>query len=130
MGTSAAQKKLFFKLRRLKSDMQVITDGDLTTDQVSKIATALNVTAQDVIDMNRRLTAPDYSLNAPIHPEGHTEQQDWLTDETISQETDVADREELAGRRALLPKALEILNERERRIPSERRLKDKPVTLE
>jgi RNA polymerase sigma-32 factor len=130
MGTSAAQKKLFFNLRRLKSDMRVITDGDLTTDQVSKIATALNVTEQDVIDMNRRLTAPDYSLNAPIHSEGDAEQQDWLADDTISQETDVADREELAGRRALLPKALEILNERERHILSERRLKDKPVTLE
>ena len=129
-GTNAAQKKLFFNLRRLKSDMRVITDGDLTTDQVSRIATALNVAERDVIDINRRLAAPDYSLNAPTRSEGHSEQQDWLKDETISQETDVADREEFAGRRALLPKALEILTERERHILSERRLKDKPVTLE
>jgi RNA polymerase sigma-32 factor len=130
MGTTAAQKRLFFNLRRLKSDMQVIADDDLTTDQVSKIATVLNVREKDVIEMNKRLAAPDYSMNAPIHSEGGIERQDLLVDDAVSQETDIANREELAGRRALLPKALEILNERERHILSERRLKEEPATLE
>jgi RNA polymerase sigma-32 factor len=130
MGTTAAQKRLFFNLRRLKSDRQVIADDDLTTDQVSKIATVLNVREKDVIEMNKRLAAPDYSMNAPIHSEGGIERQDLLVDDAVSQETDIANREELAGRRALLPKALEILNERERHILSERRLKEEPATLE
>jgi RNA polymerase sigma-32 factor len=130
VSTTAAQKKLFFNLRRLKKEMQVTEDGDLPTERVHKIATVLDVPKQDVIEMNRRLGGPDYSLNAPIHSEGDSERQDWLVDETVSQETDVADREELAGRRALLPKALAVLNERERHILNERRLRDKPATLE
>jgi RNA polymerase sigma-32 factor len=130
VGTTATQKKLFFNLRRLKKEMQVIEDGDLPTEQVHKIATLLEVPEQDVIEMNRRLGGPDYSLNAPIHSEGDSERQDWLVDETVSQETDVAEREELAGRKALLPKALAVLSERERHILNERRLRDKPATLE
>lgn len=129
LGTTAEQKKLFFNLRRLKSEMHVLMDGDLPSDQVRKIAAALNVGEQDVISMNRRF-ARDYSLNAPTGSEDGGERQDWLVDEAVSPETDVANREEFAGRRALLPKALEILNERERYILTERRLKDEPVTLE
>ena len=110
--------------------MHVVEGSDLTAEQVSKIATTLDVSEQDVIDMTRRLAAPDYSLNALIRSEGDIERQDWLVDETVSQETDVADREELSGRRALLPKALAILNERERHILNERRLRDRPVTLD
>jgi RNA polymerase sigma-32 factor len=130
MGTTAAQKKLFFNLRRVKSDLRVIADDDLATDQVSKIATALNVAEQDVIEMNQRLSSRDHSLNAPVTSDDESEWQDWLADETANQETEVAEREELDGRKALLPKALSVLNDRELRILSERRLRDRPATLE
>ncbi len=130
MGTTAAQKKLFFNLRRLKGQMQAIDDGDLQPEQVTKIATLLDVPEQDVVNMNRRISSPDNSLNAPIKMEGEGEWQDWLVDESESQETELADREELTGRKALLATALKTLSERERHILVERRLKDNPTTLE
>ncbi|MGH7067551.1 MAG: sigma-70 family RNA polymerase sigma factor, partial [Acetobacteraceae bacterium] len=130
MGTTAAQKKLFFNLRRLKGQMQAIDDGDLKPEQVSKIAEMLNVPEQDVVSMNRRLAAPDHSLNAPLRADGEGEWQDWLVDEGESQEAAIAEREELDGRKALLANALKTLNERERYILQERRLKDNPTTLE
>src|SRR5882757_2898417 len=130
MGTTAAQKKLFFNLRRLKGQMQAIDDGDLQPEQVAKIARVLDVPEQDVVSMNRRLAAPDHSLNAPVRQDSEGEWQDWLVDESETQETAIADREELTGRKALLAGALKTLNERERDILIERRLKDNPTTLE
>jgi RNA polymerase sigma-32 factor len=130
IGTTAAQKKLFFNLRRLKGQMQAIDDGDLQPEQVAKIARVLDVPEQDVVSMNRRLAASDQSLNAPVRQDGEGELQEWLVDESDSQETSIADREELTGREALLSGALRSLNERERHILSERRLKDNPTTLE
>ena len=130
MGTTAAQKKLFFNLRRLKGQMQAIEDGDLKPEQVGKIAKALDVPEQDVVSMNRRLAAPDHSLNAPVRADSEGEWQDWLVDEGESQETILAQHEELTGRRALLGGALRTLNDRERHILIERRLKDNPTTLE
>ena len=100
MGTTAAQKKLFFNLRRLKGQMQAIEDGDLRPEHVSKIATTLGVPEQDVVSMNRRLAAPDHSLNAPVRADSEGEWQDWLVDEGESQETELAEREELTGRKA------------------------------
>jgi RNA polymerase sigma-32 factor len=130
MGTTAAQKKLFFNLRRLKGQMQAIDDGDLQPEQVAKIAHVLDVPEQDVVSMNRRLTAPDHSLNAPVRSDSEGEWQDWLVDDSESQEQVLAESEELSGRRALLTGALSGLNERERHILIERRLKDEPTTLE
>ena len=130
MGTTAAQKKLFFNLRRLKGQMQAIDDGDLHPDQVAKIAKILDVPEQDVVSMNHRLAAPDHSLNAPVRQDSEGEWQDWLVDDADSQETALADSEEMTGRRALLSGALRTLNERERHILIERRLKDEPTTLE
>jgi RNA polymerase sigma-32 factor len=130
MGTTAAQKKLFFNLRKLKGQMQAIDEGDLQPEQVAKIAETLAVSEGDVIDMNRRLAAPDHSLNAPLRIDGDGEWQDWLVDETESQETMLAESEELGKRRKLLEAAMETLNERERHILQERRLQDRPTTLE
>ncbi len=130
MGTTAAQKKLFFNLRRLKGQMQAIEDGDLRPEHVAKIAHALDVPEQDVVSMNRRLSAPDHSLNAPLRADSEGEWQDWLVDESETQENALAEQEELSGRRALLAGALKTLNERERHILIERRLKDNPTTLE
>ena len=130
MGTTAAQKKLFFNLRRLKGQMQAIEDGDLQPEQVAKIARMLDVPEQDVVSMNRRLAAPDHSLNAPVRSDSEGEWQDWLVDDSENQEAVMADQEELSGRRALLGVALKTLNERERHILIERRLKDNPTTLE
>ena len=130
MGTTAAQKKLFFNLRRLKGQMQAIEDGDLQPEQVAKIARMLDVPEQDVVSMNRRLAAPDNSLNAPVRADSEGEWQDWLVDESESQEAVMADQEEFSGRKALLNVALRTLNERERHILIERRLKDNPTTLE
>jgi RNA polymerase sigma-32 factor len=130
MGTTAAQKKLFFNLRRLKGQMQAIDDGDLQPEQVAKIARVLDVPEQDVVSMNRRLSAPDHSLNAPVRADSEGEWQDWLVDESESQETAIGEHEELSGRKALLSGALTTLNERERHILIERRLKDNPTTLE
>ncbi|MDX2103288.1 MAG: RNA polymerase sigma factor RpoH [Alphaproteobacteria bacterium] len=130
MGTTAAQKKLFFNLRKLKGQMQAIEEGDLSPEQVKKIATELDVPEQDVVSMNRRLAAPDSSLNAPVRVDGEGEWQDWLVDDRDNQEIQLADREELGKRRKLLAEALKHLNERERHILVERRLKDVPTTLE
>jgi len=131
MGTTAAQKKLFFNLRRMKSQMQALDEGDLKPDQVATIAHKLAVTDQEVIDMNRRMSGPDASLNAPVGAEGDAEWQDWLADDNAeNQESTMAESEELSLRRSLLETALDELNERERHIITERRLKDEPVTLE
>jgi RNA polymerase sigma-32 factor len=130
MGTTAAQKKLFFNLRRLKGQMQAIDEGDLNPEQVTTVATKLGVPEADVISMNRRLAAPDHSLNAPVRADSEGEWQDWLVDESESQESTLAEHEEITGRRQLLANALKTLNDREKHILVERRLKDEPTTLE
>jgi RNA polymerase sigma-32 factor len=130
MGTTAAQKKLFFNLRKLKGQMQAIEEGDLPPETVKKIADELEVSEQDVVNMNRRLATPDHSLNAPLRADSEGEWQDWLVDDGESQEIRLADQEELSKRRRLLHNAMEHLNDRERRILSERRLRDNPTTLE
>jgi RNA polymerase sigma-32 factor len=130
LGTTAAQKKLFFNLRRLKSQMQAIEEGDLSPEAVKEIATTLEVTEQDVIDMNRRLEGPDHSLNALLRSESDTEWQDWLVDDSASQETVLAEEDELVHRRDLLARAMGVLNEREKHILTQRRLKEEPTTLE
>jgi RNA polymerase sigma-32 factor len=130
MGTTANQKKLFFNLRKAKSRISALDEGDMRPDQVKLIARRLGVTEQDVIDMNRRLSG-DASLNAPIREDGDSgEWQDWLMDERDSQEATLVASEELDNRRAALSDALEVLNDRERRIFEARRLADEPVTLE
>jgi RNA polymerase sigma-32 factor len=131
MGTTAAQKKLFFNLRKAKSQISAIEDGDLHPDQVATIATKLGVTNDDVISMNRRLAGPDSSLNAPLRSDSESEWQDWLKDDSaVSQETQVADSEEYSQRMGLLGDAMKDLTDRERHILTERRLKDDPTTLE
>ena len=130
MGTTAAQKKLFFNLRRLKGQMQAIEDGDLRPEHVAEISRVLDVPEQDVVNMNRRLSAPDHSLNAPVRADSEGEWQDWLVDDSDSQEEMLADREELSDRKALLATALKTLNERERHILIERRLTEEATTLE
>ncbi len=130
MGTTAAQKKLFFNLRRLKAQMSALEEGDLKDEQVAKIAHALAVPEQDVINMNRRLASSDQSLNAPVRADSEGEWQDWLVDDGESQEDELAEREDMSNRRDLLSNALKTLNERERHILIERRLKEEPTTLE
>jgi len=131
MGTTAAQKKLFFNLRKAKSQISAFQDGDLRPEQVSEIATKLGVLNEEVISMNRRLSGPDASLNAPLRVDGESEWQDWLEDETaVSQETQVADKQERSIRMSLLESAMSELTDRERHILTERRLKDDPTTLE
>ena len=130
MGTTAAQKKLFFNLRRLKGQMAALEEGDLKPEQVEKIARVLQVPEQDVVSMNRRLASPDNSLNAPIRADSEGEWQDWLVDDSESQESELAEREDMSNRRDLLNGALSTLNDRERHILIERRLKDEPTTLE
>ncbi len=131
MGTTASQKKLFFNLRKAKSQISALEDGDLRPDQVAVIARKLGVPSQDVIDMNRRMSG-DASLNAPLRDDGDGggEWQDWLADDSESQEKIIADQEEAQNRHAALRQALGVLNERERRIFEARRLADDPVTLE
>jgi RNA polymerase sigma-32 factor len=130
MGTTANQKKLFFNLRKAKSKISALEEGDLRPDQVKLIAKRLGVTEQDVVDMNRRLGG-DVSLNAPIREEGDSgEWQDWLVDDSASQESRLAESEESDNRRKALGEALSVLNERERRIFEARRLVDDPITLE
>jgi RNA polymerase sigma-32 factor len=131
MGTTAAQKKLFFNLRKAKSQISAFGEGDLHPDQVSQIATKLGVLNEEVISMNRRLSGPDASLNAPLRVDGESEWQDWLEDETaVSQETQVAESQERSIRMSLLEEAMTELTDRERHILTERRLKDSPTTLE
>lgn len=130
MGTTAAQKKLFFNLRRMKSNIKELHDGDMAPESVTKIATDLKVSEADVIQMNRRMTGGDQSLNAPMRADGDAEWQDWLADDTDTQDIVVAENEELDHRRAMLQTAMKNLTEREQRILAERRLKDDPATLE
>jgi RNA polymerase sigma-32 factor len=130
MGTTANQKKLFFNLRKAKSKISALEEGDLRPDQVKLIAKRLGVTEQDVVDMNRRLGG-DVSLNAPIREDGDSgEWQDWLVDDVSDQETRLAESEESDNRRKALGDALSVLNDRERRIFEARRLADDPITLE
>jgi RNA polymerase sigma-32 factor len=130
MGTTANQKKLFFNLRKAKSKISALEEGDLRPDQVKLIAKRLGVTEQDVVDMNRRLGG-DVSLNAPIRDDGDSgEWQDWLVDEVSDQETRLVEDEESDNRKKALGEALSVLNDRERRIFEARRLNDDPITLE
>ena len=130
MGTTAAQKKLFFNLRKLKGQMQAIEEGDLHPEHVTAISEKLNVPEEEVIQMNRRLASSDHSLNSPLRIDGEGEWIDWLEDERVNQEQELARREELDNRRILLEKGMDVLNDRERHILVERRLKDSPTTLE
>jgi RNA polymerase sigma-32 factor len=130
MGTTAAQKKLFFNLRKIKGQLKALDEGDLRPDQVKKIATQLGVTEEDVVSMNRRL-AGDSSLNAPVRNDAESgEWMDWLVDDTMDQETALAESEERDQRRGMLADALKGLNERERRVFEARRLAEDPLTLE
>ena len=132
LGTTSAQKKLFFNLRKAKSRIGALEEGDLHPDKVKRIAHDLGVTEEEVISMNRRMSGSDASLNATVgHDEDSSMQwQDWLEDEDADQAADYERRDELQVRRELLAEAMEVLNERERDILTQRRLSDKPVTLE
>ena len=130
MGTTAAQKKLFFNLRRLKGQMAALEDGDLSVESVRKIALDLDVPEAEVVAMNQRLAGPDHSLNAPIRGDLTGEWQDLVADTRDDQETELGDREELTLRQQMLANAMTGLNERERHILTERRLRDTPLTLE
>jgi RNA polymerase sigma-32 factor len=131
MGTTASQKKLFFNLRKAKSAISAFQEGDLHPDQVELIATKLGVEQTEVVSMNRRLSGPDASLNAPMRVDGESEWQDWLEDTgAVSQETQVAESQERTQRMSLLEAAMTELTDRERHILTERRLKDDPTTLE
>ena len=131
MGTTAAQKKLFFNLRKAKSEIAALQEGDMRPDQVQLIATRLGVLDSEVISMNRRLSGPDASLNAPLRSDSESEWQDWLADDNaVSQETQVAESEERSIRMSLLEEAMTELTDRERHILTERRLRDDPTTLE
>jgi RNA polymerase sigma-32 factor len=130
MGTTAAQKKLFFNLRKIKGQLKALDEGDLRPDQVKRIATQLGVTEEDVVSMNRRL-AGDSSLNAPVRNDSESgEWMDWLVDDTMDQETALAESEEAERRRGMLNNALKGLNDRERRVFEARRLAEDPLTLE
>jgi RNA polymerase sigma-32 factor len=130
IGTTAAQKKLFFNLRKLKGQMQAIDDGDLSPETITAIATRLDVSEKDVVSMNGRLSGPDHSLNAPKIVDGDGEWQDWLEDEGKNQEQILAETEELDARTKLLNEAMEKLDSRERHILSQRKLIDTPRTLD
>jgi RNA polymerase sigma-32 factor len=130
IGTTAAQKKLFFNLRKLKGKLQAFEDGDLHPETVAKISNELRVPEKDVVSMNRRMAGADHSLNAPLRADSDGEWQDWLIDDSESQEIVTAEAEELSKRRALLENAMGALNERERHIMTERRLSEDPLTLE
>ena len=130
MGTTAAQKKLFFNLRKAKSNIGAIEEGDLTPDHTATLADQLGVTETEVTEMNRRLSGPDSSLNAPLRSESESEWQDWLADDTADQETRLAEREEMSDRHELLVDAMKELTDRERDIIQARRLQDEPATLE
>jgi len=129
MGTTANQKKLFFNLRKAKSKISALGEGDLRPDQVKQIATKLGVNEQDVVDMNRRLGG-DASQDTPLREDGEGEWQDWLVDDSDSQESRLAESEESSNRHTALREALDVLNPRERRIFEARRLAEDPITLE
>ncbi|MRX51419.1 RNA polymerase sigma factor RpoH [Paracoccus sp. S-4012] len=131
MGTTSAQKKLFFNLRKAKNKIGALEDGDLRPENVARIATELNVTEREVVEMNRRLAGSDASLNAQVgSEEGAAQWQDWLEDEDADQAAEYAEQDELEQRRTLMIDAMDALNERERDILIERRLRDDPLTLE
>jgi RNA polymerase sigma-32 factor len=132
LGTTAAQKKLFFNLRKVKGQIKAIEEGDLTHEHVTEIAEKLNVSEDEVISMNRRMSAPDHSLNAPLRADSEGgEWQDWLVDEdSVDQETHLVEKDEFEIRQDLLEQAMETLNDREQHILRERRLTDNPATLE
>jgi RNA polymerase sigma-32 factor len=132
IGTTGAQKKLFFNLRKMKAQLELLEEGDLPHEQVEAIARDLDVSEDEVVAMNRRLAGPDHSLNAPLRADGDgdAEWQDWLVDDSESPEALLVVSDEADKRRALLNRAMEELNERERHILMERRLRDEPVTLE
>jgi len=130
MGTTASQKKLFFNLRQMKGRLEQLEQGDLSPEAVSTIAAALGVPENDVVEMNRRMSATDGSLNVTMTEDGETEWLDRLVDERPSQESTLAEADEMAQRRKLLGEAMTRLNEREREILRERRLRDEPLTLE
>ena len=130
MGTTAAQKKLFFNLRKAKNNIGAIEEGDLTPAHTATLADQLGVTETEVTEMNRRLSGGDASLNAPLRSESESEWQDWLADDTADQETRLAEREEMGERHELLVNAMKDLTDRERDIIQARRLQDEPATLE
>ena len=130
MGTTAAQKKLFFNLRKAKNKISAIEEGDLTPEHTKEIARQLAVPEEEVTNMNRRLSGGDSSLNAPMRADGESEWQDWLADDTMDQETRLAEAEEMGERHNLLSNAMGELSERERDIIEARRLRDDPATLE
>ena len=130
IGTTAAQKKLFFNLRRMKGEIKALEEGDLKQENLEKIATTLDVSEQEVINMNRRMSGPDSSLNAPVRADSEGEWQDWLVDDSDNQETVLADQEEMTERRKMLVDAMKVLNDRERKIIAARRLQEAPKTLE
>ena len=131
LGTTAAQKKLFFNLRKVKGQIKAIEEGDLSHEHVTEIAEKLNVSEDEVISMNRRMSAPDHSLNAPLRMDSDGEWQDWLVDEdSVDQETHLVEKDEFEIRQDLLEQAMETLNDREQHILRERRLTDNPATLE
>lgn len=130
IGTTAAQKKLFFNLRRLKGKMQELDEPIISAQTIKDIALELNVTEDEVIDMSQRISGPDQSLNTPLRAEGLEEWQDWLVDDESTHEMKFMERDESKRKNSLLETALDSLNERERRIIQERRLKDPPTTLE
>ena len=130
MGTTAAQKKLFFNLRKIKSHLRAYEEGDMLPENVNKIAKGLNVSKKEVMDMNRRLAGPDHSLNAPLKEDGEGEWQDWLVDGSPTQEYIISNSQELDLRKDLLSKAINVLNPREKYIMVERRLKDETKTLD
>ncbi len=130
MGTTASQKKLFFNLRKLKARLEQFEQGDLPPSAVTKIATALNVPEHDVVEMNRRLGATDRSLNVTLSADSDSEWLELLADDRPGHDALLADADELEERRAMLAQAMAGLNERERHILSERRLKEEPLTLE
>ena len=130
IGTTAAQKKLFFNLRRLKGEIKALEEGDLDPENVREIAKRLEVSEDEVISMNRRLTGPDSSLNAPLRRDAEGEWQDWLVDQTPDQEQALIARDEMIERHQLLVQAMGELGEREREILIARRLEERPLTLE
>ncbi|MEA3004367.1 MAG: polymerase sigma-32 factor [Sphingomonadales bacterium] len=131
MGTTAAQKKLFFNLRRMKNQIEAFEDGDMKPEDVTKIATHLGVSEEDVVSMNRRMAmGGDTSLNVPLREEGEGQWQDWLVDSEPLQDERVAEAQETRVRHELLLEAMKALNEREKHILTERRLTDEPKTLE
>ena len=130
IGTTAAQKKLFFNLKKIKSKISALEEGDLTPEQVDKISTELSVSKKEVVSMNRRISGSDYSLNAPVTDDGGGEWQDWLEDETQNQEASFAETEEYLIKKNIMNDALQVLSEREKDIICERQLSENPLTLE